>query len=169
MIGAVCYGVGTFLTLRSGMATFESTCYTVDNIIDRYVDINTISPVFWNKGFMKATLRSKSERTLFYKFYDIVFQLCDQYCADCKVDMPKFTLEGLWRAIDRQDVEYTKIVDAMFTHVCKIGHGDITWLATKEDTAVHGWVQDHISLEDRQIIQSAMILMDDLAKDKRLG
>lgn len=169
MIGAVCYGIGTFVTLRSGMASFESTCHAVDGLIDKYIDINTILPVFKDKDFARITLRSKSERMLFHSFYDIVFRLCDMYCEERGIDMPKFSIHGLQRAVDREDDTYQKIVDAMFTHVCKIGQGDTSWVSTRDDQIIHAWMQENISLEDRLTIQSAMILMSDLAENGRLG
>ena len=76
MIGPIAYAVGTYLTLQSGMSTFESTCHTIDGLIDRFIDINTISPVFMNGRYLSVTLRSKSERVVFYTFEDIVFRLC---------------------------------------------------------------------------------------------
>ena len=167
MIGALCYGVGTFLTLRSGMSGFESSCYSIDSLVDQFIDINTVSPVFLNDELYDLTLRSKSERTLFYAMENIVFRLCDEFCKDYNIDISGFSRDGLKRAMIRKDHTYCKIVECVFTHVFNIGIGFTTAFQGSE-LAVHAWMQDRIQLEDRVTIQSAMVLLDNLEKDGRL-
>lgn len=167
IFGAVAYGVGTFLTLQSGMATFESTCHTVDGLIDRFIDINTISPVFLHGGYAKITLRCKSERQVYYAFEDIVFRLCGEFPG--AEPYGPYSREGLKRAISTECSMHIEIVNSIFTHVCRIGTGDLSWITTKLDQELHQWVQERLSLEDRQVIASAMILMADLAENGRLG
>ena len=166
IFGAVAYGVGTFLTLQSGMATFESTCHTVDGLIDRFIDIKTISPIFMHGGYAKVTLRSKSERQVYYAFEDIVFRLCTEFPG--AEPYGPYSREGIKRAIEFENSMHFEIVNSVFTHVCRIGTGDISWISTALDQELHMWVQDRISLEDRQVIADAMVLMADLAEDGRL-
>lgn len=166
IFGAVAYGVGTFLTLQSGMATFESTCHTVDGLIDRFIDINTVSRVFMNGSYAKITLRCKSERQVYYAFEDIVFRLCTDFPgADAYGPYSRSSLED---AIKSGNQGRYKVVDAMFTHTCRIGVGDTSWVSTAQDQQLHMWVQDRLTLEDRRIIADAMILMEDLSENGRL-
>lgn len=166
LFGAVAYGVGTFLTLQSGMASFESTCHTVDRLIDRFIDIKTISFVFMNGGYAKASLRCKSERQVYYAFEEIVFRLCTEFPgADA---YGPYTRDSLKQAVESGNEGRITVVDAMFTHTCRVGVGDTSWVLTTKDQVLHEWVQARLTLKDRQVIADAMILMEDLSKDGRL-
>jgi len=166
MIGVIAYGVGTFLTLQSGMASFESTCHTVDSLIDRFVDINTISFVFMNGGYAKLSLRCKSERQVYYTFEEIVFRLCTEFPgADA---YGPYTRDSLKQAVESGNEGRITVVDAMFTHTCKVGTGDTSWVMTAKDQELHAWVQERLSLEDRRVVADAMILMSNLSEEGRL-
>jgi len=166
IFGAVAYGVGTFLTLQSGMASFESTCHTVDGLIDRFIDIKTISPVFMHGGYAKVTLRSKSERQVYYAFEDIIFKLCTEFPG--AEPYGPYSRTALKHAIEAGNTMHLNIVDSLFTHTCRIGTGDLSWISTELDQELHQWVQERLSLKDRQVIADAMVLMADLAEDGRL-
>ena len=168
MLGALCYGVGTFLTLHSGMSSFEGACHTIDGLIDRYVDIETISPMFMDDRYIKVKLRSKSERTLFYRFEDIVFGLCREYSTLHGEKRP-YSREFLRECVtDRKEREIA-LVNAMFTRVISYAYGDISWIASEGDIALQAWIQDNINQEERLVIQQTTLLLDDLAKGGRLG
>jgi hypothetical protein len=171
IVGALAHTVGTFMTLRSAFGTVESTCHMLDSLIDKHIDINTVSPFFINSKLVKVKLRSKSERQVWFAFEEVLYEYSRDFLKDHGKEVPiQWTQEGIDAALrGRHGNVVVGVLKNMGTCLFRYAIGDVAWINDPDTVYVREWIAKKLTHEHRMKILQAVILFDDVAEDNRLS
>lgn len=171
MIGFLAHTLGAAFTLHNGFQTFESTCYALDNIIDKRMDIFTHSPYMKMSGIDVIKLRSKSERKTWFAYEDLLIDYTFTFAKENNVELVGISrdrehfLESIKK---KRDLNATVIIQNMGKVTAMYAIGDAVWNANPDNFPVRKWLAEHMTDEHRLIIINALVLYNRLCDEGRV-